>query len=148
MTGHSSFPHLNVFQSCSSPSWSENSSMYQLTSFSLVTQGKRISLWMQILKSLLRNQNSCVVSGHLIRMTVELQLKAPLASAFLFTFCFSALTFACLSLSLPLGQVLASITAVKSGVTALWMRQSTGSREDGGVCLEQSFAGGYCQPLG
>lgn len=145
MTSRGSCPHLNAFQSCSSPSWSENRSAHQLTRFS-VTQGKRISLWVQILESLLRNRNSCVVSGHLIRG--ELQLKAPLASAFLFTVCFSALTFASLSSSLPLGQVLASITAVKSGVTALWMRQRTGPRDDSRGCLEQRFAGGCCQPLG
>lgn len=142
MTSHGSCPHLNAFQS---PSCSENRSAHQLTRFS-VTQGKRISLWVQILKSLLRNQTSCVVSGHLIRG--ELQLKAPLASAFLFTFCFSALTFASLSSALPLGQVLASITAVKSGVTAPWMRQRTGSGGGSRGWLEQSCAGGCCRPLG
>lgn len=44
MTGHRSFPHLNVFQSCSSPSWSENRSVRQLTSFSVgYTRGEDFS---------------------------------------------------------------------------------------------------------
>lgn len=119
--------------------------------FQWVTHGKRVSLWMQILKSLLRNPNSCVVSGRLVGRAVELQLRAPLASAFLFSFYFSALTFACLSLSLPLGCVLASITAVKSGVTAPWKRQNWLQRSQWSMirarfCWRMLSAPGLIQP--